>query len=288
MARFLVGLVLVLGACARPAPARGSIDLTDDAGTRVVLAHPATRIVSLIPATAELLVALGGGSALAGRTRWDDYPPEVLRAPSVGDGIPPNVEAVAALRPDLVVAYRSAVNAPQVERLRALGIPVVELAVNRLVDFDRAIRLLARAIGRPAAGDSLSAALRDGLARATVHRRVPPRVFILAWDQPPMTLGAGSFLSEIVSRAGGVNVFGDDPASSFVVSIEAVVRRDPDLVLLTGNEASDWARRPEWQVVRAVREHRFVRITGSEFNRPSPRIAAAVAALADSLTRLGW
>lgn len=288
MARLLVALVLTLGACTRPAPARGPIVLTDDAGARVVLARPATRIVSLIPATAELLFALGGGSALVGRTRWDDYPPEALRVPSVGDGIPPNVEAVAALHPDLVVAYRSAVNTPQLERLRALGIPVIELAINRLTDFDRAIRLLARAIGRPQAGDSLSAAVRDGLARATVHRERPPRVFILAWDQPPMTLGAGSFMSEIVTRAGGVNVFGDNPAPSFVVSIEAVARRDPDLVVLTGNEAPDWARRPEWQVVRAVRERRFVRITGSEFNRPSPRIGAAVAALADSLTRLGW
>jgi iron complex transport system substrate-binding protein len=288
VARSLILAVLALAACTRPLPTHGAIVLTDDAEARVVLPGPARRVVSLMPATTELLFALGAGSTLVGRTRWADYPAEALERPSVGDGMAPNVESVAALHPDLVIAYLSPSNGPQVERFRSLGIPVLQLALNRLEDFDRAARLLAAAVGRPAAGDSLTGAVRDELARVTVPRRLPPRIFVLAWDQPPMTLGSGSFLSEIVARAGGVNIFGDEAAPSFTVSIEAVATRNPDLILLTGDEGPDWAKRPEWQVVRAVRERRFLRVTGSEFNRPSPRVAHAVTALADSLTRLGW
>src|SRR2546428_5658183 len=113
----LAGFVaLTITACARGehAPVRGGIAVTDDAGRRVTLAAPARRIVSLLPSFTEILFAIGAGDRLVGRTTWCDSPPEALAVPSVGDGKPPSVEAVAARRPDLVVLYpaRPHLNAP--------------------------------------------------------------------------------------------------------------------------------------------------------------------------------
>jgi iron complex transport system substrate-binding protein len=98
-----------------------------------------------------------------------------------------------------------------------------------------------------------------------------------------MTIGRGSFLSELVERAGGRNLFDDVTASAGPVSIEAVAARDPDFIFTTTDGPAAFARRPEWQVVRAVRERRFIRVTGSEFNRPSPRAPAAIRELAARL-----
>src|SRR2546430_15346983 len=122
----LPGLLLLAGlpACreAGRAPPRSNLVVTDDADRRVALAAPARRVVSLLPSFTELLFAIGAGDRLVGRTTWCDYPPAAVRVPSVGDGMPPNVEAVAARHPDLVVLYRSGPNITAPEQLERLGI----------------------------------------------------------------------------------------------------------------------------------------------------------------------
>lgn len=278
----LLALALVM-ACGQPRPAARAFSLIDDAGVTTDFARPATRVVSLAPATTELLFALGGGPLIVGRTRWCDFPAEALAVPSVGDGLSPNVEAVIARKPDLVVLYRSASNALAAERIRGLGIAVLEIAIDQQSDFDRDARLLARAIGRASAGDSLVAVVESRLAAASVTGGPGPTVLALAWTDPPIAIGGGSFLDEIIRRAGASNLFGDQPQPSFVVSIEAVVSRRPDLILVVGDEEPGFTRRPEWQAVPAMRERRFVRVAGSMFNRPSPRIADAVTALRSAL-----
>lgn len=282
MARCLLAC-LVIAACGRAPDRGGSIVLTDDAGTTTRLERPPTRVVSLVPAATELLFALGAGNALVGRTKWCDYPAEVAAVPSVGDGLLPNVEAIVAARPDLVLAYRSPSNAPAVARLRGLGLPVLELAIDRFEDFERDARLVARALGRATVGDSLVAAVRADLERSTVVAQRPPSVLIVAWSDPPMTIGGGSYLDEILERAGASNVFGDSERPSFVVSLEAVVARNPDRILVVGDDDPDFASRAEWRVIPAVRDRRFVRVRGSMFNRPSPRIGEAVRALTGAL-----
>src|SRR5207302_5812577 len=135
----LAGLLLLAAVAAcrgaeRAAPPQ-SLAVADDAGRRVALAAPAGRVVSLLPSFTELLFAIGAGDRLVGRTTWCDYPPEVLRVPSVGDGMPPNVEAVAARHPDLVVLYRSGPNITAAEQLERLGIRTVLLNLNLLEDL---------------------------------------------------------------------------------------------------------------------------------------------------------
>lgn len=285
MARLRILLLSMLLGCVPADTPRGPLVLTDDGGHRTVLAAPARRVVSLIPAATEVLFAMGAGPDLVGRTRWCDWPDSVRLVPSVGDGMQPSVEVVAGRRPDLVVAYRSPANRPAAERLRELGIPVLEVATDRLADLSRVTLLLGRATGREAAADSLVAAFTKALDSVSIHRAHPPSVLLLAWSQPPIALGGGSFLSEIVARAGGRNLFDDEARASFPVSLEVVAERDPDQILVVGETDPEWADRPEWQVVAAVRERRFLRVAGSEFSRPSPRVAGAVATLAGLLAR---
>lgn len=281
--RLVLTIVLALLACGRPASgARGTLVVVDDAGDSVAVRAPATRVVSLIPAATELLFAIGAGASVVGRTEWCDYPPEARPVTNLGPGINPNLEAVLSVSPDLVVLYNSAQHAAVAARLRELGIPAVRINTDALADVGRVGRLLGRLTGHVGGADSMSAAFDTALAGASAagaHER-RPRVLILVWQQPPMTLGRGSFLSELVERAGGENAFGDIASSSAPVSIEAVSARDPDLILTAAVGPASIVERPEWQVVRAVRDRRLLRISGTEYDRPGPRSPGAIRALA--------
>jgi iron complex transport system substrate-binding protein len=270
-------LVMVATAC-RPGDAtRAAASVVDDAGDTVAVRVPVRRIASLIPATTELLFAIGAGGSLIGRTEWCDYPPEARLVENLGNGINPSLEAILARRPDLVLLYNSAQHSAAAARLRELGVPALRLNTDALSDVGRLGRLLGRLTGREPEADSLAAAFDTALVAATEGgQAVRRKVLLLVWEQPPMTIGRGSFLHDLVERAGGENLFADVAATAGTVSIEAIAVRDPDLILTTAAGPSAFVGRPEWQVVSAVRERRFLHVTGSEFNRPSPRAPAAI------------
>lgn len=248
---------------------------------------PARRIVSLAPSSTELLFALGAGSQLVGRTSWCRYPPEAARVADVGDGLNPNVEAIVARRPDLVVMYRSQLTAAAAAQLERLGIASVVLAQDRLEDIAEAARVLGALTGHAAAGDSIAAALDTLLLRgaaAARQRPAPPpiaRVAFLVWDAPPIVIGGGSYLDQLTTLAGAANVFHDLASASATVSIETIVDRDPDVILVLSDSGAlpAYADRREWRAIRAVRERRFVALSADLFGRPSPSAPAAVAAL---------
>jgi ABC-type Fe3+-hydroxamate transport system substrate-binding protein len=240
--------------------------------------------VSLAPSSTELLFALGAGDQVVGRTTWCRYPPAALRVPDVGDGLNPNVEAIAARQPDLVVLYRSQLNATAAAQLARLGIPSVILAQDRLEDIARAAHELGRLTGRQAAGDSIGAAMEALL-------RTPPpapimRVAFVVWDNPPMVIGGGSYLDQLATLAGGANVFHDLGAASATVSIETIVARNPDVILVLSDSTAPpaYGGRREWRAIRAVRERRFIMLPAELFGRPSPSAPAAVVALRRALT----
>jgi iron complex transport system substrate-binding protein len=274
----LFGVSLAGTACREhPPEAGGSIRVVDDAGDTVRLQAPARRIVSLIPSSTELLFAIGAGSSLVGRTSYCDYPSAAKAVPDLGDGIKPSIEAVLSQRPDLVILYNSGQNAAVAGRLRDLGVPALRVNTDALSDVDRVARILGTLTGRQHGADSMAAAFDTALAAATSPAKgARPRILLLVWEQPPMTVGRGSYLHELVERAGGENLFADVAASSGVVSIEAVAARDPDLIFTTTEGPASFATRPEWQVVPAIRERRFLRVSGSQFNQPSPRAPAAI------------
>lgn len=279
--RLLPLLLAGAASCSGGPGATGNVSIVDDAGDTVAVRAPAARIASLIPATTEILFAIGAGPSVVGRTTWCDYPPAARAVPSLGDGISPNLEAILASHPDLVLLYNSTRNADAALRLRSAGIAAVRLNTDALADVGRIAKLLGRATGRVDAADSVAAAFDTALAAASVAAAgTRPKVLLLVWEQPPMTIGRGSFLSELVERAGGRNLFDDVAKSAGAVSIEAVAARDPDLILTAAEGPASFILRPEWQVVRAVRERRLIQVKGSEFNRPGPRSPGAVRELA--------
>ena len=273
-------VALTVAACARGdhVPTRGGPAVTDDAGRHVTLAAPARRVVSLLPSFTEILFAIGAGDRLVGRTTWCDYPPAALAVPSVGDGMPPSVEAVAARRPDLVVLYRAGPNVTAAEQLERLGIRTVLFDLNRLEELGPATRRIGQLTGLERAGDSLAAAM-DSLASRPAPPSTRSLVFIV-WDNPPIVIGAGSYLDRLAALAGGENLFHDVGSPSAQVSIETIAARDPDFVAILSDSAPPalprYASRPEWRVVRAVRERRFLFLPGRLFGRPGPRAADAI------------
>ncbi|HET7250692.1 MAG TPA: helical backbone metal receptor [Gemmatimonadales bacterium] len=276
-------LVALLGvAChgaARQQSATGPLVLTDDAGREVRLAGPAHRVVSLAPSITELLFALGAGDQVVGRTVYDKYPPAALQVPAVGDGLNPSVEAIVARHPDLVLLYRSAHTDAAAQQLERLGIPTLVVRHDRLADIARTARLLGRATGQESGGQALGRSVDSVLAQP-----LPPvrsRIAYVVWDAPPIVIGAGSFLDELARRAGAENVFHDIATPSATVSIETIVARDPDWIVVVrdsvGDEPPAWSRRPEWRVVRAVRQGRFLMLPADLFGQPSARAREAIA-----------
>ncbi len=271
-------VVACAGVCASPPPGNQNDDV-DDAGRPIPRDLTAARIVSLAPSITELLFDLGLEESVVGRTRWCDYPPQVERIPSVGDGLSPNVELIMERQPDLVVFYASGSNEAAVSRLEGLHVATVSLRTDRLGDLERAARILGRLTGTGAIGDSLIAELEQSITEpeSTRSRDARISVLILPSESPPIAVGAASFLSEIVTLAGGRNVFDDVEKPSFRTDIEVIAQRDPDAVLVTSEPGiPEWANLPEWRSVRAVRDRRFVLVTGSEFSRPSFRAPMAV------------
>jgi iron complex transport system substrate-binding protein len=291
VARTCILLLALLAACT-PRPSRRALTITDDWGRAVALAAPARRIVSLSPATTELLFALGLGPEVVGRTRYGDWPPEARAVPDVGEGIGPSVEVVAARRPDLVLVYASAANRGAVSRLEAMGIQAAVFRLDLAADLDRAAVAIGVLAGAGAAARGFVAAF-DSSLRAVAAARAPrgrrPRVYVDVWPDPPMTVGRGSYLSQLVRLAGAENLFDDVAASSATVSLESIVARDPDAVLVVATDTArrvDLAARPGWRAVPAVREGRVLVVDASLYARPSPRLPLAAADLAARLARL--
>jgi ABC-type Fe3+-hydroxamate transport system substrate-binding protein len=263
--------------------------VVDDAGRRVVLHAPAARIVSLAPSLTELLFAVGAAAQVVGRTDWADFPVEVAAIRSVGDGLSPNVEMIVSCRPDLVLFYASPSNDVAIAQLERAGVATASLKTDDVADLMRVTRLVGRLSGHETQADSLVSWLETEISmlREARYRSVRRSVLILAWDNPPIVVGGGSFLSEIVELAGAKNLFGDVDRPSLTVSIEAVAERNPDVVLVASDSGlPGWVQRPEWQSIPAVRHRRFVVVQGSEFSRPSYRAPAAVRRLRSVLAEL--
>ncbi|MDF1502265.1 helical backbone metal receptor [Roseisolibacter sp. H3M3-2] len=257
-------------------------DPTDDFGDTVRVAAPARRIVSLNPATTEILFAIGAGERLIGRSRWDEWPAEVRAVPALGDGIRPNVEATLAAKPDLVLLYASADNREAARALRAAGVATAAIKVDRLADFRRATRLLGRLTGDTARArtvvDSVDATLER--VRQAVAGRARPRVVWPLFGRPLLAVGGGSFQHEVLDIAGGENAFGDDARPAVPVSREEVLRRGADVMLVGPTRVALVRADPAWAALAAVREGRVLAVDTNVVYRPAVRLGEAAVSLA--------
>lgn len=275
-------LVLAAAACGADATPRAPTP-TDDFGDTISLdAPPARRIVSLDPAVTELLVALGAADALVGRTRYDTFLPRLREVPDLGPGLRPNVEAVLAARPDLVLLYASNENRPAARRLREAGVRTAAFRVDRLADLSRVTRVLGRLTGDTAAArltiDTTAAALARVRARTAALPH--PTVFWHLWDTPLLGVGGGSWLDDLVTAAGGRNVYHALRDPSPVITFEDLLRRDPDVILAGARTRDRLLRDPRWSGLRAVRTGRVLAVDSTIVNGPSPRVGSSAAEIA--------
>ncbi|OYV68452.1 MAG: hypothetical protein B7Z72_08200 [Gemmatimonadetes bacterium 21-71-4] len=280
-------LALLAAACAPPARdaarARGAfVDVDDFGDTLRVPGIVPSRVVSLNPTTTEIVFAIGAGSRLVGRSHWDSWPDSARAVPDLGPAVRPNVEAVVAARPDLVLLYASADDRPAAARLREAGIPVAALRVDRIADFRRATRDLGALLGDPARAaavvDSVDATLAR--VRAATDPLTPVSVFMLTWENPVITIGRGSFLDELLGIAGGRNVYHDLASPSPTVTLEDVVARNPDVVLVSPETRARLLADPRWRAVAAVRRGRVLAFDTTVVGRPSVVMGMAAASLA--------
>ncbi len=284
IALLLPAASMVLAAC----NSRGKSErnpVTDDFGDTVIVRNAPKRVVSLNPATTEIAFAIGAGDRLVGRTHWDLYPPAASAVPDLGSGIRPNVEAVLGARPDLVLLYASNDNRPAAIQLHAAGVNTLSLKIDHIRDFHRAVGLMGLLLD-----DSARAAIvSDSVARTLDRVRsmtgsLPkPTVFWHIWDAPLITIGGGSYMDELITIAGGRNVYGDMPAASPTVGIEDVLRRNPRYIITGPEGAVKIKSDPRWSSTPAVKEGRVLVVDTAVVGRPAVRLGEAAIALASLL-----
>jgi len=286
-AHVVASLALATAACGGDRAPSGTNDgvLRDDFGAPIAFAPLPRRVVSLNPTTTELVFALGASARLVGRSHWDTFPVETRDVPDLGDAIRPNVERIVAAHPDLVIVYASPENRPAYDRLAHAGIRTLALRIDHIAQFDRAARLLGRVLGDSGAGATIADSVSATLARVRAATRgVPrPRVVWPVAEAPPIVIGGGSYMSELLDIAGATNVYGDLAAPSPAVSIEDVIARNPDLVIRGGDDLPSRAWTTTWSAVPAVRSGHVVRVPTDLVARPSVQLGVAAVAIAHAI-----
>jgi len=272
--------LLGLAACQRDeAPRKAE---TDDFGDAIQRGAAPQRVVSLNPATTDLIFALGAGNRLVGRTHWDLYPDAARNVPDLGSGLRPSVETVLGAKPDLVVLYASSDNRAAARELRAAGVNTVSLKIDHIADFHRASRLLGILLGDSAKGAAVSDSVEKTLQRVrrATSALPKPKVFWHIWDAPLITIARGSYMNELIDIAGGTNIYGEMPEPSPAVSIEDVLKRDPHFIISGPIGAKKVASDPRWSEAPAVKKGAILVVDTAIVGRPSVRLGEAAVSLA--------
>jgi iron complex transport system substrate-binding protein len=221
----------------------------DAIGREICLASPAERIVSLSPGATELVFSAGAGDRLLAVSAWSDYPEQARELPRVGDSNRLDLEAIVALKPDLVVAWVDGNSRAQLDRLSDLGINVFWLSPREFQDIANAVETLALLSGQQETGTARAARFTDGIAtlKAEYRGAQPVRVFYQIWDQPLMTVNREELIGKAIELCGGVNVFGEQPRLVPRVSKEAVLEANPDAIVTSGRGESDREWLEHWK-----------------------------------------
>jgi iron complex transport system substrate-binding protein len=270
--------LLAFTACAGTANA--AVSVVDDAGQTITLAQPARRVVSLAPHVTEMLYAAGAGDRIVGTVAYSDYPPEARDIPRVGDNKALDLERIAALKPDLIVAWRHGNAQKQTDRLRALGLPLFHSEPRKLEAIADNIEKLGSLTGTEASARQAAQAFRGEVAslRASYAGRAPVTVFYQVWQQPLMTLNGQHLVSDMLALCGGRNLFFNESLLVPTVSVEAVVAGNPEVLLTPSMGATrsdrplpDFAMWERWKQMTAVARGNLFSIDGDLVNRAGPR-----------------
>lgn len=270
------------------APAGAEIVVRDDSGAVVRLAGPARRIVSLAPHATENLYAAGAGDRLVGAVDYSDFPEAARALPRVGSYTRPDLEAILALKPDLVVAWQSGTPPATIARLRTLGLAVFVTESDRLADIAAGIERLGRLAGTEATAARAAAAFRQRLAGLAARHATRPAVtvFYQVWPRPLLTVGGGQIISDAIRLCGGRNVFAGLTGKTPAVSAEAVLAADPEAIVASGMGAGNPVGLDDWRAwpdLAAVRHGNLFFVSADLMQRPTPRLLDGMAQLCGHL-----
>jgi iron complex transport system substrate-binding protein len=267
-----------------------TVSVTDDRGRTVTLSRPAQRIVTLAPHLTELVFAAGAGRQLAGVARFSDFPPAARNIPQIGDSARMEFERIVALKPDLVLAWKSG-NAPaDVERLESLGYPAFVSEPARLGDVPRVLRSIGALAGTLPEATRAAAefekevrALRERFAQAP-----KVRVFYMIWRKPLMTVNGAHLISDAIALCGGENVFAGIRQLTPPVTLEAVIAAKPQAVLGGSDPAGGDTFAAEWRAFAPapLRELPVFYINPDVIQRPTQRIVDGARAICSALEQV--
>ena len=216
-----------------PLPNPLPLRLIDDRGRSVQLNQSVKRIISLSPSITELVFEAGAGGKLVGVSRYSDYPAAARSIPDVGDSSNLDLDRIVALKPDLVIAWRSGNAISDIEKLEKLGLTVFATEAARLEDIPRLLRITGQLAGTSMQAESTASAFEEALQqiRANYGNRSKIKVFQLIWHQPPMTVNGDHVISDIIELCGGVNIFASSSALTPVISMENLLEAGPQVII---------------------------------------------------------
>ena len=257
--------------------AHAELVFKDDTGQVVRLKAPAKRIVTLAPHAAESLYAAGAGDRLVGTVEYSDYPPEAKKVARVGGYSRIDLEAVFALKPDLVIAWQSGNNLAQVDKLKALGLTVYISQPNTMEDVADQLERLGQLAGSETTAHAAAESFRQRLRKLQSSNAQKPkvRVFYQIWKSPLMTVGGPQIISDAIRLCGGDNVFGNLGQMAPTVSVEAVLEADPEAIIATGmgDAKPEWLHDwDKWTRMTAVKRGNLFHINPDIMQRHTPRI----------------
>ncbi|HEY6455312.1 MAG TPA: cobalamin-binding protein [Steroidobacteraceae bacterium] len=208
-------------------------DVVDDMGAHLSLAGPARRIVSLAPGATEMLFAAGAGPKLVATVAYSDEPAAARRVPRIGDSSAIDMERLLVLKPDVIVYWPGGGNPAQVAQLKHLGFVLYGQQVNRLADLAGSLQRLGLMAGTFPLAQRRAGQIQAQLSRlrAQYSKRSPVTALLETWNQPLYTVGGQQLMSDALAVCGAVNIFGDLPQLSPAVQMEAVLTRNPDLII---------------------------------------------------------
>ncbi|ABR91282.1 ABC-type transport system, periplasmic component [Janthinobacterium sp. Marseille] len=268
--------------------AAAAITVKDDGGNTVTLNKPAQRIISLAPHATELIFAAGGGDRIVGTVGYSDYPAEALKIPRVGSHQQIDVERIIALKPDLLVVWLHGNSERQLEHVRKLGIPFYFSEPKKLADIPTSIERLGMLMGTEQQASKVAAAERVELARLAAQYRNRPtvRMFYQVWGKPVYTLNGGNIMSDVIHLCGGENIFANLSIPAPVVTTEAVLLENPE-VMMTGDRQAEKSGGLEiwkqYKNILAVKNDNMFSVDADLVNRAGPRLIEGAAMVCEKL-----
>jgi iron complex transport system substrate-binding protein len=261
----------------------------DDAGRRIYLAKPPTRIVSLAPSITEMLFSLGLDEQIVGVTEFCDYPAAAKSKAKVGYANP-SIEAMVALRPELVLAPKDFLRPDLQTKLDQLKLPLFVLEARTLEDIPLQIQTLGTMFERSSTANEVTQTIRQHMAdiRRKVETLAPTRVLYVLNSQPLITVGPGSFIHQMIGLAGGINIATQAGTAYPKLSMETVLKEDPEVLIFPSGEVETVPRSEQeqwrrWDSLSAVKRQRFHEVSSNLLNRPGPRFVEGLEQLAHAI-----